>query len=861
MVLGHNKFIFLMVVFLTASFAMPVFSQSFEGSSESPKLENTASKKSKEDVSTATGGAKVISEPDYYNKEHITNNEGGTISINTSRKSFGFIEEDDLYLEQDAAYLINLAKDPNISKEDIAKITKKYPHLLRTPLETHSTGGGPGFASQITYTAKPKVEFKVLDQINADKKLSEKEKQRAAKKIFDVYDEYLLGEDSPLRNAKGEIDVAYVKSRHGAINRAYRDGSISEEYKKEREELFDVETITQRDKNSPCKVENFRDTYQKTCYSCHVVKLLVETFMKSSVNFYDTSKKAASKILVIGVAVWLAIYVLKQVSSFASVEPANMINDIITFLFKALVAYVFINSSVGAIVGYTIDPLMAAGADYGVGVIQGVSSHLHGDLPRKVLYHGPDIVGTKAINKMFEINVLLDRQVSTNLVIGNVIMCHANHAGAWLDTKFLNIPLFLPNLWLLFCGAVIWFVGFMLTLAISYYLIDISFKLGLSIILLPLGIAFWVFDMTKDKLAAVISIILKSAAILAFLSITTSYAFSLIDHAMSVNTGSVKDNAGSAKAGESTKKSGIEELYERVEAADVVWVSEKYSITGAYFILIVFAYAYSILLIGGTIENYVNKFFSDKVFGNKNPMHQNLTQMTSAAKGIAQVGASTVAGVGLRGVKSIIRNSREEGGSSLLGNGFKLLGQASNTVGNVFNNTGKFLTKTKVGAVVGVPLSIVGQGFKGLGEGSKKVGDVTNQAYRAGRGAVVSGANTVKDGVVSGAKAVKDEVVDTASTLVDSARQAGGSFVLANGVEKAGEITKDIGEGLEQVGNKLNSTGIGAVVGMPIKLAGLGVKGTGSLVEGTGKVANKTYRGIKKGYNFIKGKISGSPRN
>lgn len=89
------------------------------------------------------------------------------------------------------------------------------------------------------------------------------------------------------------------------------------------------------------------------------------------------------------------------------------------------------------------------------------------------------------------------------------------------------------------------------------------------------------------------SIIFRSAALFTFLALTTSYALSLI----SVSLGDLTT------------------FYAKIKAGDAEWVSNTFSISGANFILIMFAYVYSIKMIGATVTGYVGKFFNDSTFG------------------------------------------------------------------------------------------------------------------------------------------------------------------------------------------------------------------------------------------------------
>ncbi len=196
------------------------------------------------------------------------------------------------------------------------------------------------------------------------------------------------------------------------------------------------------------------------------------------------------------------------------------------------------------------------------------------------------------------------------LVLGHALTCNAVHAnreevGIWGVTFFSY-----PNISVWLCGAIIYFFGFMITLSVTFYLVDIAFKLGFAVIMLPIGIALWPFPPTKNKLVTLISIILKNAAIFAFLAITVSYSIRLLDQATN----------------------GLEDLFTRIDNNETDTVAEDFSLSASVFLLVIFALAYGMKLIGATITDYVDAFFQDKAFGSASPIHGSMTQAMDFAK-------------------------------------------------------------------------------------------------------------------------------------------------------------------------------------------------------------------------------------
>lgn len=384
--------------------------------------------------------------------------------------------------------------------------------------------------------------------------------------------------------------------------------------------------------NASCNIDGMRKKYQSSCYSCIIVKTLITTFIDACSNAEQVTTEAAVIILQIGLMLWITFFVLQQISSFTNIEPAAMINTLFVTLFKCLVAYVVIVSGVATFTTYVIEPIMNAGASYGIALLEASPSHLELTPSTTYVTKGTKVVSPQLINDIMGFTESMDKTVSTNLIIGHSLTCHSINAGAWRWTLTLvgkeAFTLAIPNFWIWLCGAAIWFCGFMLTLGFSYYLLDISFKMGFAVIAFPILMALWPFKPTASKLKSCVQMIIKAAGTFMMLGMTGSYALILVSKSIR----------------------NLDEFYKRIEAGDSEWISETFALTGPYFIIIVFAYLYSLKLIGSTVKDYVDRFFEGGII-NKTPMHTEMTRMTDIAKK-ATVGAG----------KKVIKTTAKLGG-------------------------------------------------------------------------------------------------------------------------------------------------------------------------------------------------------
>ena len=363
------------------------------------------------------------------------------------------------------------------------------------------------------------------------------------------------------------------------------------------------------------------------CFACMTMKVLLESFMTACSQSYYIVKEAGVKLLLIGTMLWVPFTVIKQVSSLTDPEAPSIVNELGKFTFKVIVAYMFITSGISVLVNLVINPVLATGADFANAFLDSGLPSPTEDQPTYV-YNGPsDIISADVLNKIMTFTEGISRRVAVNMVLGNGLTCFATNAGfkiSWLE---------IPDIWLWICGAVIWFVGLLLVLFVSYYLLDICFKIGFAILALPIVIGLWPFDITKNKVSVCFSIIISAAATYAFLSLITVFAMVMIDQGIG----------------------GVDKLFEAFEHDNIPYVQNKFSLTGGPFIIFCICFIYAVKMIGGN-QQYTKKFFPDKIFKGYGPMHEYSAKIADAIK------KNAVAPVKLAGDIAVHQTGRAAGG-------------------------------------------------------------------------------------------------------------------------------------------------------------------------------------------------------
>ena len=233
----------------------------------------------------------------------------------------------------------------------------------------------------------------------------------------------------------------------------------------------------------------------------------------------------------------------------------------------------------------------------------------------------------------------------------------------------------------------------------------------------------------------------------------------------------------------------VPELYEKIAAGDAKWVSDTFDITGPYFIILVFAYLYSIKLVGETISSFVDKFFSGGIAAGASPMHSEMTRMTDISK-------KTALGVGAYGVAA----AKYQGGRLLGGAAGMTIGKAAKFVKKQFNRPDEDNNQGDSNAT-----TQAGQATQAAGQATAATGRATVAAGRAtsagGRGVMRAGAALSKTGIGA--------IIGVPMMIAGAAMSAGGKAVEYTGkaVQKGGQAMQKAGKTMKQAGKKVEDAG------------------------------------------------------
>ncbi len=107
------------------------------------------------------------------------------------------------------------------------------------------------------------------------------------------------------------------------------------------------------------------------CWSCDIIKILIKAMMTVTNKLYTQIREICIIILQLGGAIWLALYFMKSLSSFAAQDPAKIIDGALTFMFKWALIYAIIAGGMDVIMEYIVNPLLSIGFEVGTEFAKG----------------------------------------------------------------------------------------------------------------------------------------------------------------------------------------------------------------------------------------------------------------------------------------------------------------------------------------------------------------------------------------------------------------------------------------------------------------------------------------------------------
>lgn len=269
------------------------------------------------------------------------------------------------------------------------------------------------------------------------------------------------------------------------------------------------------------------------CWSCDIFMLFFNAANKTAGRINATLSGPIGKVVIIGVALYVVFNMLVFFSSVNEApNTAEFITKIGTIILKAGIAYCFFKGGAQLAFDYIINPVLASSANLASQILDStgtnkVSCRITGSMDGTMAAPIGAGVGQslECMIKKIASGMARSQTIASGLRCG---------AFFWLevDVWFLPIPaFFIPNplMWVtgIVLGCLFWIVSCMFPMA----MLDVIFRIGLTVGMLPLFIAAWIFPITASYAKTAWNIFFHSCMVFAITGIVVCMVVMMVETA------------------------------------------------------------------------------------------------------------------------------------------------------------------------------------------------------------------------------------------------------------------------------------------------------------------------------------------
>lgn len=371
---------------------------------------------------------------------------------------------------------------------------------------------------------------------------TEKERKNIDEQYQDIkakYDE-LLSATSDVRAAcetLNSYDPDLVDSIDGKLHKyIYCPGSI--DYQKEPDKCSVTYFIYEGEGDNTAKTVrgNMRGCIPlpaklnegKSCIFCPLFLKIFNAANTMATQSYGILAISLANVMLIGFAIWIAFSVLGKVSSFTKMDAPKYITELLTQVFKVLLAYLLLRDA-NAIYTYALGPLLKAGMEFGMTLLSGSNRYL--DACKSLGIEEMPLDGLLPSYLYVQLECFIQAvqaELAVSQAVGSSLMCVARNAGKVDD--ILSVPI--PDFSMLLEGLIIWVFAWLLALAFAFYLVDATVRLGIVGALMPFLIACWPFKVTSKYTTQGFTMFMNTFFTYAFMGLVVSINIQLINASM-----------------------------------------------------------------------------------------------------------------------------------------------------------------------------------------------------------------------------------------------------------------------------------------------------------------------------------------
>lgn len=273
----------------------------------------------------------------------------------------------------------------------------------------------------------------------------------------------------------------------------------------------------------------------RSCIYCPLFKTIFNAAQSMSTKAYDKLAGSLANVMLIGFAIVIAFMVLKNVSSFTKQDAPKFVTELLVNMFKVLVAYYMLKNA-NIVYGYIVGPVLKAGFEFGSSLLFAKNdSYLAACDVSKTLQNVSNGVMPAYLYTNLDCFIrAVQAEVAVPQSVGSSLMCVARNAGKESIGPVRNV---LWDFGMMFQGFAIWVMGWIISLAFAFYLIDATIQLGIIGALMPFLIACWPFKATRNYTSKGWGIFMNTFFVYVFMGLVVSINVELLGQGLTGSKG------------------------------------------------------------------------------------------------------------------------------------------------------------------------------------------------------------------------------------------------------------------------------------------------------------------------------------
>lgn len=272
----------------------------------------------------------------------------------------------------------------------------------------------------------------------------------------------------------------------------------------------------------------------RSCIYCPLFKTIFNAAQSMSTKAYDKLAGPLANVMLIGFAIVIAFMVLKNVSSFTKQDAPKFITELLVNMFKVLVAYYMLKNA-NIVYGYIVGPVLKAGFEFGSSLLFAENKYLAACDVSKTLQNVSNGVMPAYLYTNLDCFIrAVQAEVAVPQSVGSSLMCVARNAGKESIGPVRNV---LWDFGMMFQGFAIWVMGWIISLAFAFYLIDATIQLGIIGALMPFLIACWPFKATRNYTSKGWGIFMNTFFVYVFMGLVVSINVELLRQGLTGSKG------------------------------------------------------------------------------------------------------------------------------------------------------------------------------------------------------------------------------------------------------------------------------------------------------------------------------------